>query len=254
MQAPKFSIITVTYNAAKVLEPTIKSIIGQRFLDFEYIVIDGGSTDGTLAIIKKYEKNIHYWVSEPDKGLYDAMNKGMQAARGEYIWFMNAGDEIYDEETLSRIAEAANKDADIYYGDALFITSSGETSGLRSQVTPHKLPQQLNWRSLRYGMVVCHQSFIARKSIAPLYDLSHPYCADVDWEIKCLRKATTITNTGLVLCKYLTGGFSRKNLYQSLLDRFEVLTRHYGLLTTIQSHVWITLRGAIFILKRRQGY
>ncbi len=254
MQAPKFSIITVTYNAAQVLEPTIQSVIGQTYQDFEYMIIDGGSTDGTLAIIKKYEKHIHYWISERDKGLYDAMNKGIQAARGEYLWFMNAGDEIYDKETLTLIANGPSKDADIYYGDALFFTSAGEITGLRSQVTPHQLPQKLNWRSLQHGMVVCHQSCIARKSIAPLYDLSHPYCADVDWEINCLKGARKVTHTGLVLCKYLTGGFSKKNLYQSLLDRFSVLTKHYGLFTTIQSHFWITFRGALFVLKRRKGY
>lgn len=254
MQAPIISIITVTYNAAKVLEATIQSIIKQTFTHYEYIIIDGGSTDGTVDIIRKYANHISYWVSEPDKGLYDAMNKGMQAAHGEYIWFMNAGDEIYDQHTLAHLFASAQQDADIYYGDALFFTQTGEVTGLRSEVTPHKLPNTLNWKSLQHGMVVCHQSFIARKTIAPLYDLSHPYCADVDWEIKCLKRARKIEHTGLILSRYLTGGFSKKNLYKSLLDRFAVLKSHYGILTTIQSHVWITLRGALFVLKRKGGY
>ncbi len=254
MQAPIISIITVTYNAAKVLEPTIQSIIKQTFSSYEYIIIDGGSTDGTVDIIKKYEPHLTYWVSEPDKGLYDAMNKGMQAARGEYIWFMNAGDEIYDLHTLNQLFTSAKQNADIYYGDALFFTQTGEVTGLRSEVTPHKLPSDLNWKSLQHGMVVCHQSFIARKAIAPLYDLSHPYCADVDWEIKCLKRAKKVVHTGLILSRYLTGGFSKKNLYKSLLDRFAVLKSHYGIFTTIQSHIWITFRGALFVLKRKQGY
>ncbi|MFC5539808.1 glycosyltransferase family 2 protein [Rhodocytophaga aerolata] len=254
MQAPIISIITVTYNAAKVLESTIQSIIKQTFTHYEYIIIDGGSTDGTVDIIRKYANHISYWVSEPDKGLYDAMNKGMQAARGEYIWFMNAGDEIYDQHTLAHLFASAQQDADIYYGDALFFTQAGEVTGLRSEVTPHKLPNTLTWKSLQHGMVVCHQSFIARKTIAPLYDLSHPYCADVDWEIKCLKQAKEVVHTGLILSRYLTGGFSKKNLYKSLLDRFAVLKSHYGILTTIQSHVWITLRGALFVLKRKGGY
>jgi glycosyltransferase involved in cell wall biosynthesis len=253
-QSPKISLITVTYNAARVLESTIKSIISQTFTNYEYIIIDGGSTDGTLEIIKKYEPHIHYLVSEPDRGLYDAMNKGLQAAQGEYVWFMNAGDEIYDKDTLAQVFAVREQVADIYYGDALFFTQTGETIGLRSEVTPHKLPGKLTWRSLQYGMVVCHQSFIARKAIAPLYNLDHPYCADVDWEIKCLKKANKVVPTGLVLSRYLTGGFSKKNLYKSLLDRYAVLKSHYGLVSTIQSHIWITLRGALFVLKRKQGY
>jgi glycosyltransferase involved in cell wall biosynthesis len=252
--SPKVSLITVTYNASRVLEPTIRSIISQTFTDYEYIIIDGGSTDGTVGIIKKYEPHIRYWVSEPDKGLYDAMNKGLQAARGEYVWFMNAGDEVYEKETLTRLFLQGEKEADIYYGDALFFTQTGEITGLRSVVTPHKLPHKLNWRSLQHGMVVCHQSFIARKAIAPPYDLSHPYCADVDWEIKCLKRARKVVYTGMVLSRYLTGGFSKKNLYKSLLDRFAVLQSHYGTFTTLRSHLWITLRGALFVLKRKKGY
>jgi glycosyltransferase involved in cell wall biosynthesis len=251
---PVISIITVTYNAARVLEYTIQSVISQTFTNYEYIIIDGGSTDGTLDIIRKYQPHIRYWVSEPDKGLYDAMNKGLLAAWGEYVWFMNAGDEIYDKKTLFHLFDSTEKEADIYYGDALFFTLSGEVTGLRSEVTPHKLPQKLTWRSLQYGMVVCHQSFIVRKAIAPPYDLSHPYCADVDWEIKCLKRATKVVHTGLVLSRYLTGGFSKKNLYKSLLDRFAVLQNHYGTLTTLRSHFWITLRGALFVLKRKGGY
>lgn len=251
---PVISIITITYNAARVLEPTIQSVISQTCTNYEYIIIDGGSIDGTVDIIRKYASHIRYWVSEPDKGLYDAMNKGLQAARGEYVWFMNAGDEIYDKETLFHLYNSTEREADIYYGDALFFTQSGHITGLRSVVTPHKLPGQLNWKSLQYGMVVCHQSFIVRKAIAPPYDLSYPYCADVDWEIKCLKRATKVVHTGLVLSRYLTGGFSKKNLYKTLLDRFAVLQNHYGTLTTLRSHFWITLRGALFVLKRKQRY
>lgn len=251
--SPLISIITVTYNAAKVLEPTILSVIGQEFRDFEYIIIDGASKDSTQNIIRKYAGHISYWISEPDKGLYDAMNKGLQAAQGRYVWFMNAGDEIYSPETLKLIFKQ-QVHADVYYGDALFVGAGGKAIGLRSEVTPHRLPDKLTWRSLQYGMVVCHQSFIVKKTIAPLYKLSHPYSADVDWEIHCLKHAGTVVNTGLVLCKYLTGGFSKKHLYRSLTDRFGVLQSHFGTLTTLRSHLWITLRGILFILKRKQGY
>ncbi|QHT71145.1 glycosyltransferase [Rhodocytophaga rosea] len=252
-ESPLISIITVTYNAASVLEATIQSVIGQNFRNFEYIIIDGASTDGTLEIIRKYGEHISYWVSEPDKGLYDAMNKGLKAAKGKYVWFMNAGDKIYNKETLKLIF-SQSMEADVLYGDALFFQADGKENGLRSQVTPHQLPANLNWKSLQYGMVVCHQSFIVKKEIAPLYDLSHPYSADVDWEIQCLKHARDIVHTGLVLCRYLTGGFSKKHLYRSLADRFDVLRSNYGIFQTLKSHVWITIRGIFFVLKRKKGY
>jgi glycosyltransferase involved in cell wall biosynthesis len=229
------------------------SIIGQEFRAFEYIIIDGASTDGTLEIIRKYAQHISYWVSEPDKGLYDAMNKGLQVAKGKYVWFMNAGDEIYSSETL-KLLFSKSTDADVYYGDALFFHAEGKTIGLRSEVTPHQLPEKLSWQSLQYGMVVCHQSFIVRKAIAPFYNLSHPYSADVDWEIQCLKNAREVIHTGLVLCRYLTGGFSKKHLYRSLRDRFGVLQSHFGTFTTFKNHIWITFRGMLFILKRKRGY
>lgn len=167
MHTPQISIITVTYNAAQVLEQTIQSIIQQIFTDYEYIIIDGGSTDGTLDIIRQHANNITYWCSEPDEGLYDAMNKGMKAAKGKYVWFMNAGDEVYSPATLSSIFKISSIDADVYYGDAMFFTKEGKEIGLRSEVTPHQLPAKLTWQSMQYGMVVCHQSFIAKREVAP---------------------------------------------------------------------------------------
>ena len=91
MQQPVFSIITITYNASRWLEQTILGVLSQSYPNIEYIVIDGGSTDGTVDIIKQYASGISYWVSEPDKGIYDAMNKGLQKATGDYVWFINAG-------------------------------------------------------------------------------------------------------------------------------------------------------------------
>jgi len=247
---PKVSLITVTFNAAAVLEPTIASILHQTFTDYEYLVIDGGSRDGTVDLIRRYEPNLSYWVSEPDRGLYDAMNKGLRAARGEYVWFMNAGDRLYDSSTLAKVFEAAEPGADVYYGDALYYEEGGRELGLRSQITPHKLPGHLTWRSLQYGMVVCHQSFVARRQIAPPYDLSHPYSSDIDWEIRCLRQAQKTVNVHAVLSRYLTGGFSEKYRRQSLQDRYRVLQKHYGTLPNLVNHAWITVRGALFALRR----
>lgn len=115
---PLISIITVVYNGEKYLEETIQSVINQTYENVEYIIIDGGSTDGTLEIIKKYEDKIDYWVSEKDGGIYDAMNKGIDVATGEWLNFMNAGDSFYSNQTLMEVFN--NKNYELYnilYGD-----------------------------------------------------------------------------------------------------------------------------------------
>ena len=244
---PLISVVTITYNAGKVLERTIQSLVSQTFRDYEYLLIDGASKDDTLQIAEKYRQHIHYLVSEPDKGIYDAMNKGLQAATGKYIWFMNAGDEFFDSQTLAHVF-AENPEADVLYGNALFVNEDGSAVGLRDQVTPHRLPENLTWHNFRYGMVVCHQAFVVRRELAPLYDLSHPYSADIDWEIRCLKKTDKIFNTRLTLCKYLTGGFSKKHLQQSLQDRYLILQNHFGVLPNLFAHAAIGLRGFLFSL------
>lgn len=251
---PLISIITVTYQAESLLERTIESVLAQTYPHIEYLIIDGGSRDGTTDIIRRYAEHLAYWVSEPDKGLYDAMNKGLAAAKGDYVWFINAGDRIFAPDTLSRIFAQAPW-AEVYYGDTEYRTLSEEYMGLRSEVTPHRLPPQLSWRSMARGMVVCHQAFIAQRSIAPSYDWhTHPYSADLDWVIQCLKQAQSATHTQQVLAVYLQGGFSRKHLKCSLTDRFKILQKHFGLLPTLWNHLRIALRGAWFIAKRRKGY
>lgn len=113
----KISVVTVCYNAAETIEDTIRSVIGQTYPDIEYIIIDGGSTDGTVNIIKKYADHIAYWISEPDKGIYDAMNKGIRIATGDYINFMNAGDCFADSTVLERFVSQADESCEIIFGD-----------------------------------------------------------------------------------------------------------------------------------------
>jgi glycosyltransferase involved in cell wall biosynthesis len=239
---PKLTIITITYNAERFLERTILSITeaNQNF-DIEYLVIDGSSKDGTVSIIEKYDKHISRWISEPDGGLYDAMNKGLAMATGEYVWFLNAGDEIHDGQVLSRLFEQFSTEADVYYSDALFVNNDGSAVGLRSQVTPHSLPQNLKWQDMALGMKVCHQAFIVRRTIALKYDISN-LSADIGWEIECLKASTKTVYLDFVLCKYLTGGLSVQKHRQSLIDRFKVLKKHFGLLPTIWHHAIIFWR------------
>lgn len=116
---PKITVVTVCFNVKDEIEETILSVINQTYPNIEYIVIDGGSTDGTVDVIKKYADRIDYWVSEPDKGIYDAMNKGIDAASGDYINFMNAGDKFYDNETVKSAINLFSEKADVIYGDSI---------------------------------------------------------------------------------------------------------------------------------------
>ena len=120
---PKFSIITVTYNAEKVLEDTIQSVISQTYHHIEYIIVDGASKDGTLSIINRYRSRIHTVVSEPDKGLYDAMNKGIALASGDYLCFLNAGDCFHEDDTLQQMVHTINGSElpDVLYGETAIV-------------------------------------------------------------------------------------------------------------------------------------
>jgi glycosyltransferase involved in cell wall biosynthesis len=117
---PLISIITVSYNAAATIEQTILSVVNQDFTDYEYIIVDGGSTDGTVDIIKKYHDKIALWVSEPDKGIYDAMNKGNRLAKGEFIYFIGGDDLLFDELVLNKVSSYLIKERKVYYGNVLF--------------------------------------------------------------------------------------------------------------------------------------
>ncbi len=251
----KLSIITITYQAEKYLARTIESVLAQGHREtIEYIVIDGASKDGTLALIEKYQNQIDQFVSEPDKGIYDAMNKGLQRATGDYVIFMNAGDTFADEKTVGQIIAAMESTPDVIVGDALFVNENGNALGLRSQVTPHQIPATLSWQSFQYGMVICHQSFIAKRSIAPLFDTHFRLSSDIDWEIKCLKASQKICQLPLPVCRYLTGGASVQNLKRSWQERFEVLERHFGFWKTAWNHVIIVSRGINFALKKGGKY
>ncbi len=247
---PLVSIITVTYNAEKYLEETIESVLAQTYPMIEYLIIDGKSTDATLEIIKKHQHQINFWQSEPDKGIYDAMNKGLAKAKGEYVWFMNAGDTIYAPDTLSEVMKNSSL-ADTYYGEAAYYDLQGNYLGLRSEVMPHQLPEKLSWKNFSKGMVVCHQSMIVKKEIAPSYDLRHAYSADIDWAIRVLKNSNKIVHTHQILSKYKQGGFSKKFLRQSLWDRAIILSKHFGLLRTSFNHIWIIVRAIFFKLKKK---
>ncbi|MDB5273743.1 MAG: glycosyl transferase [Chitinophagaceae bacterium] len=252
-QKPVVSVITIVYNGGDLLEGTIQSVIQQNHTHLEYIIIDGGSKDHTLDVIRKYNDDIDYWISEPDKGIYDAMNKGLAAATGDYVWFMNAGDHVHGKQVLESIFSIA-PDADVYYGEANLVNEKRELIGTRSQASTRKLPDALTWNDMLYGMVVCHQSFIARRTIANPYDTTYRCSADINWVIEVLKSSSKIVNTHVVLSDYLVGGFSIKQQKLAWIERFHIYTHHYGLLKNLLATAYIIFRQAIHRLKGKGNY
>jgi glycosyltransferase involved in cell wall biosynthesis len=247
MHGPSVSIITVVFNAGNALENTIKSVLSQTYPNIEHIIIDGLSSDSTVQIIKKYESKLGYWKSEQDKGIYDAMNKGLKAAKGDYVWFLNAGDELYSNDIVKFIF-SGTKNADVYYGETMDIDTAGNEIGLRRLKTPEKL----NWRSLNMGMVVCHQSILIKKDIVKNYDLRYSISADIDWIIDALRKAKTVSNTHLILSKFQIGGMSRNNIVKGLFQRFFIMVRYYGFFPTAYNHILIGFKFFRFLFKNKR--
>lgn len=241
---PKLSIITIVYNNVNSIERTLLSVIHQTYTNIEYLVIDGASTDGTLQILTAYAGKISKLLSEKDKGIYDAMNKGLALATGEYVLFMNSGDELYAADTVEKIF-ATKPDADIYYGETEMIGEDLKSLGRRR----HHIPDVFNWRSFKYGMCISHQAIYIRRDIAGTYDELYQLSADIDWIIRAAKKASNIVNTQQYVAKYLVGGMSKKRQWQSLKERFQIFTKHYGLLPNILNHVVIAFKLAGYYLK-----
>ncbi|CAL1519211.1 glycosyltransferase family 2 protein [Chitinophaga sp. MM2321] len=239
--SPVVSIITVCYNAGRFIESTIQSVLAQTYPHIEYIIIDGASKDNTLEVVAQYRSHIATVVSEKDKGLYDAMNKGMQLATGEYLLFLNADDTLTNNNVIEKMLSACT-DADVYYGEAMFIDENGAELGLRSVQTPHQVPEQLTWKSLKHGMVVSHQAYIIRRTLSPLYDLQYKVCADIDWMIRSLKASRKICNTHLVVAKFRVGGTSKQRQQLAWKERYKILSRYYGHIPNFAHHLFIGMR------------
>ena len=240
---PKFSVVTVTYNAQSTVEDTIQSVITQTYHAVEYILIDGASTDGTLSIVNRYRSKIAHVVSEPDRGLYDAMNKGIALATGDYLCFLNAGDCFHEDDTLQHIVHSLEGDRlpDVIYGRTAIVDAQRHFVRMRRL----SAPERLTWKSFRQGMLVCHQAFFAKRELAGPYDLSYRFSADFDWCIRVMKKSRVLHNTHLVLVDYLDEGLTTRNRNASLRERFRIMAKHYGLAGTIVRHAWFLVRAVV---------
>lgn len=247
MNNPKISIITVVYNGEDTILKTIKSIENQSYKNIEYIIIDGKSKDRTVEIIKKEISSVDIFVSEPDDGLYDAMNKGLERATGDYVWFINSGDEIASEKVLETIF-SEDEIFDIYYGDTMITDENGNEIGTRRL----KPPKNLNWKSFKNGMVVSHQSIIIKRKITKNYDIKFRFSADFDWVLYALKQTNSIKNCNIIMSKFLDGGLSKQNILPGLKERYKIMKNYYGLISTIYTHFILAFKLIIFYVKYKR--
>ncbi|MBK5194556.1 MAG: glycosyltransferase [Proteiniphilum sp.] len=237
------TVITVTYNAEPTLERTLKSVLEQTYPHIEHLIVDGKSNDGTLALIQQYANEKMVWISEPDNGLYDAMNKAATMAQGDYLCFLNAGDTFISPDSVERIMQSFDNEyaPDIIYGETAIVDEVGTFLHMRRLKTPEKL----TWKSFRQGMVVCHQAFIVKRELFEPYDLSYRFSSDFDWCIRMMKRAKTNLNTRLTLINYLNEGMTTINRKASLKERYRIMAKYYGKLSTFLHHLWFVVRAVV---------
>ena len=246
MNEKLFTIVTVTWNAAEVIGPTLESVRQQNCLDYEYLVIDGASKDRTLDLVRQANITNTRIYSEPDKGLYDAMNKAMRLAEGRYLIWLNAGDRFAAPDSLARLAAHANGNPGVIYGQTQLVDATGTVVGMRHLTAPAELTAD----SFKHGMLVCHQAFVARHDIMPEYDLQYRFSADYDWCVRVLKASERNVYVGdEPIISFLTDGLTDKYHKKSLLERFRIMCHHYGTLPTLARHVGFIPR----YLKRKLG-
>jgi glycosyltransferase involved in cell wall biosynthesis len=188
-------------------------------------------------------------VSEPDNGLYHAMNKGMSMASGDYYWFINSGDEIYLPSTLDRIFNPNNAPFyDVYYGDTVMIDADGYEIGGRRLKPPHSL----SWKDFKNGMLVSHQSIIVHRNVASHYNEKYLFSADFEWCLLALQRADRVVNTHQVLSRFLDGGITKQNILAGLRERYEIMQQHFGTLSTIGRHFIIGWRFLAFLIRNKR--
>jgi len=229
MGLPKITIVTVCLNEVKVIEETISSVLSQTYQNTEYIVIDGGSIDGTRQIIEKYESGIDKFEQQKGKGIYNAMNQGIARSSGDYLHFLNAGDRFYSNETLAGIAGAIGDDGgpDIVYGDYIQVNGTEEEM-VRSSGA-------ITLERLKEGMI-CHQVLFSKREMFEQnggFDESLSIVADYDWLVRnAVRKNISTSYVGQPIVRWDGGGISSITDYR--IQQFLVMKRYYGLIPSLE--------------------
>lgn len=201
---PIVSIITAVFNGEKYLEQTIQSIINQTYDNFEYIVIDGGSTDGTIDIIKKYEDKIDYWISEKDKGISDAFNKGIKVSKGDYINFQGDGDGFYSSDSLEKVFQYVNPIEDILISARIQrIDEDGK------EIFVSKYIKEFDKKSLLFRMSMPHQGLFTHKSYFErygLFDINNTFCMDYNHLLRAYHEFPKVVTKDIIVAKWRADG------------------------------------------------
>ncbi len=228
---PKFSIITVTYNAEAFIEGTVQSVISQKFNSFEYIIIDGDSTDNTKAILSDYKKQIDFLISEKDQGLYHAMNKGIRSANGEFLLFLNAGDRFLSDAVLNEIDSAISPETRIVSADFINVKKNGDYNGRYIKTKACTL------KNLRKDFAACHQTVFIHRTVVAEYDLNYKILADYKWVVQASLKCTfeSIVHLNKAIVYYLDGGLSARYAKQNLLERIRLHQELFGRMQVLKN-------------------
>lgn len=212
------SIITINYNNCDGLRKTIDSVVTQTFKDFEWIVIDGGSTDGSKELIEQYAGSMAYWVSERDRGIYNAMNKGIAQAKGDYLLFLNSGDWLYNSTSLER-SLAHEFDADVMYGDCMYYY--GSTEGLR------RCPSPLTFEFLYRSSLSHCACFIRREPLSNVgYNEEYRIVSDLEFWIQLALQNGTFSRLDEVVSVFDTTGISSTNHELDKAERKQMFSRY----------------------------
>lgn len=215
----KITVVTVTYNAQEYIEQTIKNILEQDYKNIEYLVIDGGSTDTTVNIIKQYEQNITYWISQPDKGIYDAMNKAIDKASGEWIIFINAGDTFYSNNSIVEFLQDVNVHTELYNGAINFIN---DITGEEKIKFPHGLEKI--WIT-----VPCwHQASFIKTSLMKEYKYSLEYkiAGDHDFYLKCFKNNKKFQFTNTIIANMISGGLHQQQAKLAHIESMKIIANY----------------------------
>ncbi len=216
----KISIITINYNNFVGLENTILSVLNLNYPNIEFIIIDGGSTDQSVEIIKKYKDKISYWVSEKDNGVFDAMNKGIKIASGNWAIFMNSGDTFVNNEVLSQICWEENRNIALLYGNRI----------VDGKIMTYPFPI----KSLEFGMIMaCHQSMFFNKSILKetlYYNIRHKLYCEYDLVSRIYKKGLKLKYLDITIANYISGGISSTKSFDASYAKYYFLLKNFGVL------------------------
>ncbi|MGE5340253.1 MAG: glycosyltransferase family 2 protein [Candidatus Omnitrophota bacterium] len=225
--SPLFSIITVVFNGETHLEQTIQSVIHQSCTDFEYIVIDGGSTDGTLNIIRAYDHAITSWISEPDRGIFDAMNKGIRKSSGSFLAFLNA-DDWYEPHILEKVKEKISSITESLENRVIYCDYYSYDEELSSETRTEQISELKYWK----GMTVSHQAMFVHRSVIEtlgMFSTDYRFASDYDYFLRMITAGVVFTKVDVHGVNFRKGGVSTQYMNRSIGEVSKIVRLYFGI-------------------------